>query len=89
MLLTGRILECYGRAAAAKRQAEGARDTASQADFLKMEKSWLALAHSLEASDRLTDFVGDAQVIKDLGGVITHWNRGAERLFGYLAEEVV
>jgi PAS domain S-box-containing protein len=89
MLLTGRILACYGHAAAAKRQAEGARDPALQADFLKMEKYWLALAQSLEASDRVTDFVGDAKVVKDLGGVITHWNRGAEQLFGYSAEEVV
>jgi hypothetical protein len=52
VLLTGRILECYGRAAAAKRQAEGAGDPALQAGFLRMERSWLALAQSLEASDR-------------------------------------
>ena len=89
MLLTGQILSCYGRAAAAKREAEGTRDPASQADFLKMEKSWLALARSLEASARLRDFIGDAKVTKDLGGVITSWNKGAQQLFGYSAEEVV
>ena len=89
MLLTGRILACYGRAAAAKRKAEGARDQASRADFLKMENGWLALARSYEASDRLTDFIGDAKVRKDLNGVITSWNKGAEQLFGYSAEEVV
>jgi len=88
MLLTGQILSCYGRAAAAKREAEGTRDPASQADFLKMEKSWLALARSLEASARLRDFIGDAKVTKDLGGVITSWNKGAQQLFGYSAEEV-
>jgi PAS domain S-box-containing protein len=89
MLLTGRVLACYGRAAAAKRKAVATRNPAMKADFLETEKRWLALARSLEASERLTDFIGDAKVTKDLEGVITSWNKGAQELFGYSAEEAI
>jgi PAS domain S-box-containing protein len=62
------------------------------ADLIERNEVEKALRESREQFRWLASIVessDDAIVGKNLGGIIQSWNKGAERIFGYLAEDII
>lgn len=74
----------------ARRLHERERDNASLTAALQAELEKQKRAE--EASRLLASIVAcseDAIISKNLNGIVTSWNKGAERIFGYLADEMI
>jgi hypothetical protein len=56
-----RVADCYHRASECRAKANDAFNEAARQEYLDIERRWLMLARSYELSDRVTDYVTEAE----------------------------
>jgi PAS domain S-box-containing protein len=82
-LIDGRLVECYSEVISA-----GGKATGRVWSFrIVAERQYSDLVARRLAA--IVDNSEDAIIGKDLNSIITSWNKGAERIFGYSAEEMI
>jgi PAS domain S-box-containing protein len=64
------------------------REARARAESSKVEEARKQAEKTLRAQADLLNLTHDAIYVRDMDGVITYWNRGAEGLYGWTAEEV-
>lgn len=56
---------------------------------LRSDQERRSAEHTSRLLASIIETSGDAIVSKDLDGIVTSWNQGAQRIFGYAAEEMI